>query len=56
MLDMIRSIYMYHCVKSRVKYQNMLSEDLTSLLHVGVRQGGSLSAFIFSMYLNDIEE
>jgi len=29
MLDMIRS--MYDCVKSREKYQNMLSEDLTCL-------------------------
>ena len=41
---------MYRSVKSRVKYENVLSENS------GVRQGECLSPFLFSMYVNDIEE
>ena len=52
MLDIIRS--MYDNVRSRVKYNNTISEDFECCL--GVRQGESLSPFLFSMYLNDIEE
>ena len=52
MLNIIRS--MYSNVKSRIKYNNSVSDEFTCLL--GVRQGESLSPFLFSMYLNDIEE
>ena len=51
-LDVIKS--MYANVGSRVKHNNTLSEDFSCYL--GVRQGESLSPFLFSMYLNDIEE
>ena len=37
-----------------MKYNNELSNDFDSYL--GVRQGESLSPFLFSMYLNDIED
>ena len=52
MLNVIRS--MYNSVKSKVKYNNELSSDFDSYL--GVRQGECLSPFLFSMYLNDIED
>ena len=52
MFNVIRS--MYESVKSRVKYNNELSNDFDSYL--GVRQGECLSPFLFSMYLNDIED
>ena len=52
MLDIIRS--MYENVRSHIKYNNLLSEEFICCL--GVRQGESLSPFLFSMYLNDIEE
>ena len=45
---------MYETVKSKVKYQIQLSEEFDCYL--GVRQGESLSPFLFSMYLNDIED
>ena len=45
---------MYSSVKSRVKYQNELSTDFECYL--GVRQGECLSPFLFSMYINDIED
>ena len=45
---------MYETVKSKVKYQNQLSEEFDCYL--AVRQGESLSPFLFSMYLNDIED
>ena len=51
-LNTIRS--MYENVKSRVKYKNRLGENFECYL--GVRQGESLSPFLFSMYLNDIED
>ena len=52
LLNVIKS--MYNSVKSRVKYDNELSNDFDSYL--GVRQGECLSPFLFSMYLNDIED
>jgi hypothetical protein len=51
-LNVIQSIY--ENVKSKIKHHNTLSDDFSCLL--GVRQGESLSPFLFSMYLNDIEE
>ena len=45
---------MYGSVKAMVKYNNSLSDDFECYL--GVRQGEYLSPFLFSMYLNDIEE
>ena len=45
---------MYERVKSRVKHENTLSG--TYLCMLGVRQGESLSPFLFSMFLNDIEQ
>ena len=50
-LQIIRSIY--ENVKSRVKYMNQLSNSFECRL--GVRQGECLSPFLFSMFLNDIE-
>lgn len=50
-LNVIQS--MYRNIKSKVKYDNSLSSDFTSF--VGVRQGECLSPFLFSMYLNDLE-
>jgi len=44
---------MYEHVRSKVKYNNTLSGDFSCLV---VRQGESLSPFLFSMYLNDIEK
>ena len=52
MLNVIKS--MYECVKSKVKYNNVLSEEFTCTL--GVRQCECLSTFLFSMFLNDLEE
>jgi len=52
MLTVIKS--MYSNIKSRVKFQNSLSNDFSCML--GVRQGECLSPFLFSMFLNDIEE
>lgn len=51
-LDIIKS--MYNAVKSKVKHENALSEAFTC--NIGVRQGECLSPFLFSMYLNDLEE
>ena len=51
-LNIIKSMYM--SVKSRVKLQGQLSNAFSCAL--GVRQGESLSPFLFSMFLNDIEE
>ena len=45
---------MYNTIKSRVKFDNELSNDFVSC--IGVRQGECLSPFLFSMYLNDIEK
>ena len=45
---------MYCAVKSRVKLGNKISDAFECSL--GVRQGESLSPFLFSMFLNDIED
>ena len=50
-LNVIKS--MYQSVKSIVNYNNCLSEDFTCYL--GVRHGECLSPFLFSFYLNDLE-
>lgn len=52
MLDVIKSIY--SSVKSRIKHNNILSDTFTC--NIGVRQGECLSPFLFSLYLNDLEE
>ena len=52
MLDIIKS--MYSIVKSKIKYKNNVSEAF--ICNIGVRQGECLSPFLFSMYLNDLEE
>ena len=51
-LNIIRS--MYNVVKARVKYYNKLSDNYDCVL--GVRQGECLSPFLFSMFLNDLED
>ena len=51
-LNIIKAMYV--SVKTRVKYCNMLSEEYTCAL--GVRQGECLSPFLFSMFLNDLED
>ena len=51
-LNVMRGIY--SSVKSRVKYQNELSSEFEC--HLGVRQGECLSPFLFSMYINDMED
>ena len=52
MLNIITSIY--NNVKSKVKYNNLLSGTFTC--NIGVRQGECLSPFLFSMCLNDLEK
>ena len=52
MLDIIRS--MYTNVKSQVKHNKIISDAFFS--NIGVRQGECLSPFLFSIYLNDLEE
>ena len=49
--SVIQSIY--ESVKSRVKMQNRVGNEFDCLL--GVRQGESLSPFLYSMYINDLE-
>jgi exonuclease III len=51
-LNIIRS--MYSSVKARVKFCNELSDEYVCSL--GVRQGECLSPFLFSMFLNDLED
>jgi hypothetical protein len=50
--NIVKSIY--ESVKSRVKYCNKLSDEYTCML--GVRQGECLSPFLFSMFVNDLED
>ncbi len=45
---------MYANIKSRVKFNNNLSEGFSCEL--GVRQGECLSPFLFAMYINDLED
>ena len=52
MFNIIKSIYTV--VKARVKYCNTLSDEYECTL--GLRQGECLSPFLFSMYLNDLEQ
>ena len=49
MLNIIKSIN--SCVKSRLKHDNTPSELFTC--NIGVRQGESLSPFLFAMHVND---
>ena len=51
-LNIIKS--MYCAVKSRVKLGNKLSDAIEASL--GVRQGESVSPFLFFMFFNDIED
>ena len=51
-LDIIRS--MYNSVKSRIRFDNHISNEFSCIL--GVRQGECLSPFLFSMFLNDLED
>jgi hypothetical protein len=51
--NVIKCLY-YSCVTSRVRLNNNEGEIFESYL--GVRQGESLSPFLFSMYLNDLED
>jgi len=44
---------LYQNVKSSVKFENEISQTFVTSL--GTRQGYSLSPFIFSMYVNDLE-
>ena len=44
---------MYHNIRSRVKYNNCLSDSFSCQL--GVRQGECLSPFLFAIYVNDIK-
>ena len=46
-------MFMYNNIKSRVKFQNELSQEFSCI--TGVRQGERLSPFLFTMFLNDIE-
>ena len=50
-LNIIQS--MYRNIKSRIKFNNNLSNDFSS--YIGVRKGECLSPFLFSMYINDLE-
>ena len=52
MLDIMMS--MYSIVKSQVKHNSTISDAFIS--NIGVRQGECLSPFLFSIYLNDLEE
>jgi len=52
MINNIRS--MYQNVRSRVKYNNKLSDSFEC--YMGVRQDECLSPVWFSMFLNDLEE
>ena len=51
-LDIIQS--MYRNIKLRVKFDNVLSDEKFSS-YIGFRQGECFSPFLFSMYLNDLE-
>ena len=51
-LNIIQS--MYSNLKTKVKNNNCLSDDFACML--GVAQGECISPFLFSMYLNDLEE
>ena len=44
---------MYNTVQSTINLNNTASKEFNS--YFGVRQGESLSPFLFAMYLNDLE-
>jgi hypothetical protein len=50
----ILSIVEYPCIKSCVKYKECQSDFFPCL--TGVRQGGYLHPFLFSVFLNDLED
>ncbi len=50
-LEVKCSMSIYHNVKTKVKYNNQLSDEFSCSL--GVRQGECLSPFLFAMYVND---
>ena len=52
MFNIIHS--MYQNVKSQVRFTGVLSEQFDC--HLGVRQGESLSSFLFSLFVNDMEQ
>ena len=45
---------MYKGIKSMLKINGMSSEFFNC--NIGVRQGENLSPFLFSLYINDLEE
>ena len=45
---------MYKGIKSMLKINGMLSDFFNC--NIGVRQGENLSPFLFSLYINDLEE
>ena len=45
---------MYKCIKSRIVHNANVLEYFSCI--VGLRQGENLSPFLFSLYLNDLEE
>ena len=45
---------MYQNIKSRIVYNGKISNDFDC--NNGVRQGKNLSPFLFSLYLNDLEQ
>ena len=45
---------MYKGIKSMLEINGMLSDFFNC--NIGVRQGENLSPFLFSMYINDLEE
>jgi hypothetical protein len=45
---------MYKNIKSMVKINNCISDMFTT--NIGVRQGENLSPFLFSLYINDLEQ
>jgi hypothetical protein len=45
---------MYSGIKSRVFYNGEMSEYFPC--NIGVQQGGKLSPFLFSIYLNDLQQ
>ena len=45
---------MYYQITTRVKFNNEIGELFYG--HLGLRLGESLSPFLFSMYLNDLDD
>lgn len=45
---------MYKGIKSKIFFDDFSSDLFTC--NVGVRQGESLSLFLFSLYINDLED